>query len=141
MLKLVLEKHFISLQKVIESSKMLEREGEQSYLYLFYLLNLVFCQKKNQGHWWKNIKKCAARQVLLYQLLKAKELLDKIPNSLLPLLLKLQIGPCLFLPSPSISIKPPFFQARDFKGILKPILDHILPFFNEIRKRVEEKNQ
>jgi len=38
-------------------------------------------------------EKHAARQALLYQVLKAKELLDKIPDPLLPLPLKLQIGP------------------------------------------------
>jgi len=53
-------------------------------------------------------KKRAARQALLYQLLKAKELLDKIPNPLLPLPLKLWIGPCLSSPPPPIPIKPPF---------------------------------
>jgi len=79
-------------------------------------------------------KKCAARQALLYQLLKAKELLDKIPNPLPPLLLKLQIGSCLSSPPPPIPIKPLFFQTRDFKEILKPTLDYILPFFNEMRK-------
>jgi len=37
----------------------------------------------------KKHKKHTARQALLYQLLKAKELLDKIPNPLPPLPLKL----------------------------------------------------
>jgi len=86
-------------------------------------------------------KKCAARQTLLYQLLKAKELLDKISNPLLPLPLKLWIGPRLSSPSPPIPIKPFFLQTRDFKEILKPTLDHILPFFNEMRKRVGKENQ
>jgi len=79
-------------------------------------------------------KKHATRQALLYQVLKTKELLDKISNPLLPLLLKLQIGPqILFLPSP-IPIKLPFHQTRDFEEILKPTLDYILLFFNEMRK-------
>jgi len=86
-------------------------------------------------------KKHAARQAWLYQLLKAKELLDKISDPLLPLPLKLQIGSCLSSPPLPIPIKPPFFQTRDFKEILKPTLDYILPFFNEMRKRVEEENQ
>jgi len=89
----------------------------------------------------KKYKKRAARQALLYQLLKAKELLDKIPNPLPPLPLKLWIGPCLSSPPPPIPIKPPFFQTRDFNEILKPTLDHILPFFNEMRKRVGKENQ
>ena len=38
-------------------------------------------------------EKRAARQALLYKVLKAKELLDKIPDPLLPLPLKLRIGP------------------------------------------------
>ena len=56
----------------------------------------------------KKYKKRAARQALLYQLLKAKELLDKIPNPLPPLPLKLWIGLCLSSPPPPIPIKPPF---------------------------------
>ena len=39
MLKLASEKHFISLQRVVESLKMLGRKGEQLYLCLFHLLN------------------------------------------------------------------------------------------------------
>jgi len=38
-------------------------------------------------------EKRTTRQALLYKVLKAKELLDKIPDPLSPLLLKLQIGP------------------------------------------------
>ena len=86
-------------------------------------------------------KKRAARQAWLYQLLKAKELLDKISDPLLPLPLKLQIESRLSSPPLPIPIKLPFFQTRDFKEILKPTLDYILPFFNEMRKRVEEENQ
>jgi len=53
-------------------------------------------------------KKHATRQALLYQLLKAKELLDKIPNPLPPLPLKLWIGPRISSPPLPIPIKPPF---------------------------------
>jgi len=87
-------------------------------------------------------EKCAARQALLYQVLKAKELLDKIPNPLLPLPLKLQIGPRISSPPLPIPIKLPFYQTRDFEEILKPTLDYILPFFNEMRKtKVWRKEQ
>ena len=53
-------------------------------------------------------KKRAARQAWLYQLLKAKELLDKIPNPLPPLPLKLWIGPRFSSPPLPIPIKPLF---------------------------------
>jgi len=87
-------------------------------------------------------EKHTARQALLYQVLQAKELLDKIPNPLLPLLLKLQIGPRISSLSLPITIKPPFHQTRDFEEILKPTLDYILLFFNEMRKtKVWRKEQ
>jgi len=90
----------------------------------------------------KKHEKHAARQALLYQVLKAKELLDKIPDPLLLLPLKLQIGPRISSPPLPIPIKPPFHQTRDFEEILKPTLDYILLFFNEIRKtKVWRKEQ
>jgi len=79
-------------------------------------------------------EKHAARQALLYQVLKTKELLDKIPDPLLPLPLKLRIEPRISSPPLPIPIKPPFYQTRDFEEILKPTLDYILSFFNEMRK-------
>ena len=58
------------------------------------------------------------------------------------LLLKLQIGPQISSPPTPIPIKPPFHQTRDFEEILKPTLDYILPFFNEMRKtKVWRKEQ
>ena len=74
MLKLASEKHFISLQRVLSPKP--------------YILSKEELKALVEKH-----EKCAARQALLYQVLKAKELLDKIPNPLLPLPLKLQIGP------------------------------------------------
>ena len=87
-------------------------------------------------------EKCAARQALLYKVLKAKELLDKIPDPLLLLPLKLWIGPWISSSPLPIPIKPPFHQTRDFEEILKPTLDYILPFFNKMRKiKVWRKEQ
>ena len=87
-------------------------------------------------------EKRAARQVLLYKVLKAKELLAKIPDPLPPLLLKLRIGPRILSPPPPIPIKLPFHQTKDFEEILKLTLDYILPFFNEMRKtKVWRKEQ
>jgi len=87
-------------------------------------------------------EKCAARQALLYKVLKAKELLNKIPDPLPPLPLKLRIGPRISSPPLPIPIKLPFHQTRDFEEILKPTLDYILPFFNEMRKtKVWRKEQ
>lgn len=78
-------------------------------------------------------EKRAARQALLYQLLKAEKLLDRLPDPLPPLprpLIK-RIGPRVLSPPPS---KPPFCQTKDYKEILEPTLERILPFFNEMRK-------
>jgi len=74
MLKLASEKHFISLQRVLPPKPHILSKEE--------LKALV-----------KKHEKCVARQALLYQVLKEKELLDKISDPLLPLLLKLQIEP------------------------------------------------
>jgi len=58
-------------------------------------------------------EKHTTRQALLYQVLQAKELLDKIPDPLPLLPLKLQIGPRILSLLLPITIKPPFHQTRD----------------------------
>ena len=79
----------------------------------------------------------------LYESLKNWQRYGQMKFVTLPLLLlKLQIGPQISSPPTPIPIKPPFHQTRDFEEILKPTLDYILPFFNEMRKtKVWRKEQ